>query len=206
MLGEALRTVCGPLGDLNQKLSGPNGEEWLAALKLFLRKENPWDGKPTFPEWKTVTLGTFKNVRPLKKALEKSGFQVSDWTSDILGKPAFNLATEKTEVNLVRLSVAELGFPGSVTLRKIYARAQKQGLNLCPAEVGPQLRLQYADQSHREWFTVAMEPIASSGGSLCVFEVGHDGDVGWLDAGGGSPDGFWSGEDQFVFVSPSTRA
>ncbi len=61
MLGTALHEVCGPLGDLLQRLRGKHGEEWLTALKLFLRKENPW---PTpcstiaidFKVWKEIVF------------------------------------------------------------------------------------------------------------------------------------------------------
>jgi len=42
MLGEVLRQVGGPLGDLWQKLAGEDGQEWLEALKRFLRKEESW--------------------------------------------------------------------------------------------------------------------------------------------------------------------
>jgi len=173
MLGEALRTVCGPLGDLNQKLSGSNGEEWLTALKRFLRKENPWDGATTFPVWKTVTLGTFKDVKSLKKALEEKGFRIGDWAADVLNQRTFKLAKEETEVNLVRLSVKELGFPRGAPYGEICAKAQELGLNLCPAEVGPALRYQYPDQPTGEWLTVAMEPLAVSDGRPSVFHGPH---------------------------------
>jgi hypothetical protein len=40
---------------------------------------------------------------------------------------------------------------------------------LCPAEVGPALRLAYNDQPRDEWVTITMTPIvANSGGSLII--------------------------------------
>lgn len=43
MLGNlSLTATQGPRNDLEQKLAGENGEEWLRALKRLLRKENPW--------------------------------------------------------------------------------------------------------------------------------------------------------------------
>lgn len=38
----ALPKFRGPLDDLQQKLLSSDGDDWLAALKRFLRKENPW--------------------------------------------------------------------------------------------------------------------------------------------------------------------
>ena len=200
MLGEALRTVCGPLGDLNQKLASPNGEEWLIALKRFLRKENPWDGKPDFPIFRTITLGTYRSVKDLRKALEDGGYCVSSWASDILGQRAFRLAKKETEVNLVKTTVRDLGFPEGATYEDICNKAKEAGLNLCPAEVGSALRYQYADQPRDEWLTVAMETIADADGGPRLFHVAHD-DVGrrlytfWSD-----PGRFWDADDQFVFT------
>ncbi len=53
MLGSALAEVAGPLKDLAEKLGGEGGEHWLAALKRFLRKEDPW---LKFQVWKTIKL------------------------------------------------------------------------------------------------------------------------------------------------------
>ncbi|MEK7615313.1 MAG: hypothetical protein AAB431_02935 [Patescibacteria group bacterium] len=49
--GIALASVVGPIGDLNSKLAGKEGEKWLAAFKRFLRGENPW---PEVPLWRKV--------------------------------------------------------------------------------------------------------------------------------------------------------
>lgn len=38
----ALCEARGPLNDLNDKLSGEDGDQWLGALRRFLRKESPW--------------------------------------------------------------------------------------------------------------------------------------------------------------------
>lgn len=154
-----------------------------------------------FPVWKTVKLGTFKGVKSLKQALKENGFQIGNWASDILNQRAFKLAKKETEVNLVVLSVAELGFPKGATYGEICDRARELGLDLCPAEVGPQIRLQYPDQPRGEWLTVAMEPITDSDGDPHVFNVDHDHDVRWLSAKWSAPGSFWSADDRFVVVS-----
>lgn len=112
----------------------------------------------------------------------------------------FTASWTEEEVELVIVAVAELGFKEGATLRDIYERAASLGLGLCPAEVGPQLRLQYKNQPEDEWLRVAMEPITDSGGDLDVFGVGR-GHVGlWLHGSDGHPDIFWSPGDRWVFV------
>ncbi len=45
--GISLAAVAGLFADLNSKLTGADGQEWLTGLKKFLRKENPWpEAKP----------------------------------------------------------------------------------------------------------------------------------------------------------------
>jgi hypothetical protein len=202
----ALCDASGPLTDLLQKLSGENGDAYLSTLNKMLRGELTENGQhPTpitkreFAVWKTITLGTHKDVKSLKKQVEKDGFKVSDWAADIMGKPAFTLATEETSVDLVNVSVGELGFTKATPLRDIYARAIDLGLQLCPAEVGPQLRRQYANQPNGEWLRVAMEAITGSGGSLRIFGVVHVGAGQWLGTSWGPPDGTWYPGLRFVF-------
>ncbi len=154
-----------------------------------------------FPVWKTITLGTgFKTADDFRLAIKEAGYRIGDWANDILGKSAFSVATKETKLDLVNVSVAELGFAGSATRKEIYDKAIELGLELCPNEVGPQLRLQYKDQPKGEWLVIAMEPITVSVGVLKVFYVGlGDGEV-WLNGNYGHPDNRWKTDLRFVFV------
>jgi hypothetical protein len=126
-----------------------------------------------FQPWRIIKLGTGqKTANDFRKAIKKANCKVSDWASDILGKPEFSVAaTKEIEVDLVNISVSELGFPNGATREKIYKRAQELGLQLCPPEVGPQLRLQYKDQPMNEWLLIGMKPVTGSDGNLKVFNV-----------------------------------
>ena len=191
----ALCDARGPLADLLDKLGGESGDQWLEALKHFLRRG------VQFPVWRTIKLGTgLKTADDFRKALADNGFKVSDWANDILGQPAFTAATEEIEVDLVVVSNAELGFEKGAKLKDTYARAKELGLELCSPEVGPQLRLQHENQPRGEWLLIAMEPIADSDGGLYVFNVRHGGADLWLYSRGGRPDVFRDGFNQFVFV------
>ena len=177
------------------KLGGVDGAE------RFLRDEVEVVTKSVnFPTFKTIKLGTLKDTKAICKAITNSGGRISDWANDMMSKKEFTVAKKETEVELVVVSVAELGFKDGAKYSDICERAKNLGLDLCPAEVGPQLRLQYADQPKGEWLRIAMEPITDSDGDLDVFNVEHVGDELWLYCNDGHPDDFWRGVYRFVFV------
>jgi hypothetical protein len=93
--------------------------------------------------------------------------------------------------------VADLGLPNHATTKEIYNRAGELGLELCPAEVGPYLRLALAD-THT--FTVsckiAMELVA---GNQYVFNLYSHKDELVLGVLGVTPDVEWLSSNRFVF-------
>lgn len=194
-------------------LTGEEMQGWISSpkkLKKFLAGLKPTAESAEASEkvislniWKTINLGTeLKTVDDFRRQIGNYGCRIGDWANDILGKPAFTISDEELEVDLVIKSVAELGFPNGATRAQIYDKAISLGLELCPAEVGPQLRLQYLDQPKDEWLRIAMEPIAVSDGDLRVFNVGHGDDDRWLGADDGHPGGHWGADDRWVFVQP----
>ena len=154
-----------------------------------------------FNVWRAIKLGTgLVTADDFRRALKKAGYRISDWANDILGQRAFTASTKETEVDLVVVSVAELGFPKGATRQKIYRKVQELGLTLCPAEVGPQLRLQYPDQPLNERLLIGMEPIAGSVGGFEVFRVERYDGGSWLGSDYGSAGVFWGGGYRWVFL------
>ena len=158
---------------------------------------------PKLEIWKTVKLGTcLKTAYDLRKVIRDCGMKLGNYANDLLGKPAFTVAAVETEVDLVKVTVAKLGFKEGARCDQIYARAKELGLKLCPPEVGPQLRLQYRDQSDGERILIGMKPIRDSFGDLSVFGVWRgDGDL-WLCSFCDDPIRVWSADCQRVFVRP----
>jgi hypothetical protein len=120
----------------------------------------------------------------------------------MLGNPAFTVAAEEVTVDLVRVTVQELGFKNDANYDQICKRAEELGLELCPPEVGPQLRLRYKNQPNGEWILVAMEPIVDSNGHPRVFLVECIDSKLWLNSDGRSPDSFWNATCQWIFCRP----
>jgi len=187
------------------EISGDVMQRWIEnpralqnALRTALCPPEAAAAPREFKTWKTIKLGTQKSVKDLSKALTSNSFRISDWAADILKKTT--LAPAETEIELVLVTVADLGFTKATRRDAIYDRAKELGLDLVPAEVGPQLRLQYLDQSMDDWMVMAMEPIAGSDGNLDVFDVARSEDGQWLGADYGDPDDEWNPGGRWVFA------
>ena len=179
--------TAGQLNDIVNKLGGPR-----KAL-IFLRGETIF----------TTKLGTgLTDAEAFREALKKGGHGISDWGNNIIDQPSFqaSIAKEATDVDLVVLSVAELGFKDGARYTDICQQAIDRGLMLCPAEVGPQLRLQYQDQPKGERLIIAMEAISDSDGDLLVFCVECREGFLLLDGHYGNADQLGVGCSHFVFL------
>jgi hypothetical protein len=151
--------------------------------------------------WKAIKLGDFANSFALRNALDAADCGVGDSAEEILARPAFTLAATKTDIDLVVVSAAELGFAVEpASLRDIYSRAETLGLSLAPAEVGPALRLQYFDQPVGEFLHVGMKPITTWQGDPIIFVVANDGAGLILIGQDGSADAQIHASSNFLFV------
>jgi hypothetical protein len=180
----------GTLRDLMEKLNGGQGEEWLRGLKKFLRKENPW-------VWKTIEIGIHKNAWFLCEDLKRSGVQMG-FSTNFLNKEIFSMVGNS--VNLVLVSVWDLGFHKGGQLRHIYEAAERRGWYRCSVETGLELRRQYLNQPKLEKLVIAMDPVKDSSGDPYLLELSHDRGL-WLGRLGGDLLGEWSSSNLFVFVS-----
>ncbi len=154
--------------------------------------------------WMTLRLGTFKNVEEIRQALKAGGNNINDWTNNILGKPAFTVSETEQDVELVNVSVRELGFKKGASYTDICERAQELGLDLCHVEVGPQLRLQWKDQPKGMFIVVGINTVVENG----LFDVFRlecdDNGMRYLDAVYGRADVEWNADICFIFVRRSS--
>jgi hypothetical protein len=154
------------------------------------------------PIWKTVSIGTYESPRKLREALDSARCSVGDLAAEALDDTAFPISESRATVELAVLTASELGFGAEgAPLREVYARAAKLGLELCPAEVGPQLRLQYTHQPLGEFLHIAMQPVATNRANVVALAIGNGG-AGLLSliGGDGRPDFVVPSTIRFVFV------
>jgi len=174
-----------------------------------------------FPEGKIeqveMTIGG-KSKAELLKDLEdrvksdnpEEKIYISDCAQGMMNNPEFFTMEKPESIDLVRLKVGGLGFLQYTMVKDIYAKAEKLGLELCPPEVGPRLRLDYEQifkrrQPINECFLIAMKSLRSDpGGQPVVFYVYRfDDDEGNISGYLATPDGGcgWHPDTELCFLS-----
>lgn len=139
-----------------------------------------------------------KSAEQLISEMEAAGINISSYAKSMLRNPEF-VPGGREEATLIRLTVADLGFKSSATIDQIYERAQILGLELCPADTGPNYRLKYRNQPLNEWIYMGMKQITDSVGFPFVFGLGRDNHGLWLHDFWAKPDNEWAPDLKFVF-------
>ena len=133
--------------------------------------------------WRSVKLGTGPKDGPAFITILDGDrrYVHTDPARNMLSGSNFQVSSEgEREVDLVRARTVDLGYPNGASTVKIFGQAQRVGWQLCPAELGPQLRLQYGgDQPVSESLHIAMASIETDGKSR-IFCVDHEINGLWL--------------------------
>lgn len=130
--------------------------------RLGLRSSAP--PAPAIPNWKvweTVTLG---HVKDYLASLTQENFGAPGSTQYLVRN--LPRASSPVDVDLVLVDSHDLGCDSSQSRSEIYSRAKNLGLELCPPEVGPALRLARPDAPT---LNIAMEPLIDESGSYNIF-------------------------------------
>jgi hypothetical protein len=137
---------------------------------------------------------------------------ISDYAKSMYNNSAFEVLKKPEEINLVRLKISDLGFTRNATTDQVYQRAAELGLELCPPEVGPYLRLNFTKAFKREqpkgdYPRIAMKQILDSDDRLDVFYVTRfGGGERWLYDCWAGPASEWDLTDEFVFRFRSRKS
>lgn len=126
--------------------------------------------------WRRIKFSTgLKTTRESLAVLKmEKRIWVEDHAVNVLGQPAFSEFAANSEVDLVVLTTTELvGSEEPTTIGEVFAGAKRLNLEMCPAAVAPQLRLQYTDQPMGEHLVIGMGPIGDPLGYCHLFRVSH---------------------------------
>ena len=152
--------------------------------------------------WRTVTLGALNGAAAYYEALNASGIK-GFWLDAMMPfrRYEFPCAETMQEVDLVKVPDQMFNYYGELlTYGQICARARLIGLEFCPDELGPALRLVYTDQPRGVEVLVVTRPPGSERPCGYVLERGLLRIRGYftnIDA--------WGYPYQFVFVKPRQK-
>ncbi len=157
----------------------------------------------SFPEGKitryNIEIGG-QSEEQLEATLERAGMKISGYGLHMMKQKEFKTAKDPEQMELVRLTISGLfNDQNAHTTDDIYKKAEELGLELCPAEVGPHLRLHLKDQPMGEWLRIAMKQIAVPDGDPSVFRLVRVGGGLWLNYDWASPAYEWHPRSEFVF-------
>jgi hypothetical protein len=82
----------------------------------------------------------------LIQQLQQFSILINEYAERLLADDKFTTSDTKYSIQTVELTVGNLGFPDGATTDQIFNRASELGLELCPIELGPYLRMEYLDQ------------------------------------------------------------
>jgi hypothetical protein len=151
-----------------------------------------------------VMVGTGeKDGQGFIEAMEREGYAVSDCAKEILQctfPPNMCIPDVFKQVWLALVTPKELGFTEPALKADICKKAVHDGLSLCTAEIGPQLRLQYPNQKVGEELLIGMHCCMLQNGEQGFFIVKHSPLNQELKCASGEE--LYDVESTWVFVHP----
>ncbi|MCO1339612.1 hypothetical protein BJH93_12025 [Kocuria polaris] len=148
--------------------------------------------------------------------LSSRGIQLNGHAETLLEDVVHDGRAAQTVV-LTERTVADLGFPTGATLSGVFEAARRRGLQLCPADTGPYLRLALTEQAESRdsvmsagrapegALTVAAEPLSEDDEYPKGFYLRVVDGQAWLRGYRCDDEHRWSPEDRFLFQLAPTH-
>ncbi|WP_145318535.1 helicase [Paenibacillus xylanexedens] len=92
-----------------------------------------------------VDVGGLTKPQLIQK-LDQHSILLNKYGEQLLYDDRFIVSSTKQSLQTVELTVRQLGFSDGASTFQLFRRANDLGLECCPVELGPYLRMQYLDQ------------------------------------------------------------
>lgn len=119
---------------------------------------------------RTVEVGGFTKLQLIQKMRQYS-ILMNEYGERLFADDTFTTSDIKYCLQTVELTVGALGFLDGATTAQIFRKASELGLELCPLELGPYLRLEYLDQPEGYSGTPLQRHKAPSGSITIASEI-----------------------------------
>lgn len=150
-----------------------DGEGLTEALRSALR---PKPIPIAVGAWLSLVLDPNETPESLKTALKPYPYQVSKSALEMLNSLQFAAALKnetRKRLTLAKVTVSELGFPHGGYRFEVFRQARILGLDLCPPQVGPILRIILTYARKNRFLEIAMEPIDAWEGKHAFYLTGE---------------------------------
>jgi hypothetical protein len=168
-----------------------------------------------YPDCPTITriveVGGLTKSQLIQE-LKRCSVSMNEYGEILFADERFMTSETKYSLKTVELTVMDLGFPDGATTAQLFKRASELGLELCPLELGPHLRLEYLDQpegysgnstQHQApsgSITIASEILTEDVDFPKGFYLRKMNGVLWLRGYIADQLHVWKPEDHFIFV------
>ncbi len=150
---------------------------------------------------RTLTIGGVTK-RELLVRLKEASVSLNDYARELFDDPGFHTMPGSSEVEVVAISLPELGLSEGGTFDQILEHAAAKGLKTCPLEVAPHLRLSYLDQPRGPYLTVASRELHPGTEQPNGFYLRHLDDGLWLRGYESGPENVYAPDfSDFVFLA-----
>lgn len=159
-----------------------------------------------------IEVGGLTKLQLIQK-LEQKSILMNEYGERLFANEKFTTSKTKYSLKIVELTVMDLGFPNGATAAQLFKRGSEFGLELCPLELAPHLRLKYLDQPEGDSGNASQQNNAPSGSITIASEVltkeddfpkgfylRRINDVLWLRGYIADELHVWKPEDHFIFV------
>jgi hypothetical protein len=161
--------------------------------------------------YRTIEIGGWTKSQLIEK-LQQSFIMMNEYGERLFADDRFTTSEIKYTLPTVELTVSDLGFPDGATTAQIFSKARELGLELCPLELGPYLRMEYLDQTEGYSGDFLQRHQAPSGSITIASEILTEDDdfpkgfylrkingVLWLRGYRADNLHVWNPDDHFVF-------
>jgi hypothetical protein len=157
---------------------------------------------PVYPDCPIIarTVDVRGLAKPeLIRELARNEVSMNPYGELLFADERFTTSGESYRQKTVELRVRDLGFAKGETSEEIFKRASAFGLEVCPLELAPYLRLQFLEQPEGDRITISSHKISEDEAFPNGFYLIRRDDGLWLRGYRASSDNVWSPDEHFIF-------
>ncbi len=176
----------------------------LEGLGKFLAGETILVPNPRLKVWQSIEIEGWRGKEYYLTALKAGNTKISEGAKQIIEEINLKRKKEVEEIDLVKMTVGQLGFKESARFKDICQCARKLGLELCPPQVAIELCLQ---ENGFNTIYIGMRPIVVESNDLLIFCISYieseSGQDFWLQSSWAADHSHFQESDEWIFALPA---